>query len=343
MLLKESEVFVNSISNELGKSTNFVENLTESGSICKEESCQNNQYKLINFNKSNFSLKYELINKNFDTLKSKIIENHNNNITIIEKIKKNLKENEISNNEIYDEKNKLAKENTSKSHNIIEQKDKIVKLTSDNEKIKELYNNQKENHSSLKKDYEDLIKKYESLYNDSFNFINNTYNKLKDKFEIDHDNSESSLTKLNEPEVKININFQKIITETTNKISEYLDLILNENLKLNSKENGFIEKIKTLQDQIKNLEDERILLHTRLERLTISKDEELSNLDNTKNEEIKKHRESLYEKINSLTKLLEESNYMMSEYENENIRLKRKCDKLEYNLQMLTDSHIELE
>jgi hypothetical protein len=98
-----------------------------------------------------------------------------------------------------------------------------------------------------------------------------------------------------------------------------------------------------IQNKYKNLEDERTLLLTRVERLTKSKEDELNHLDNSKNEEIKKHRESLYEKINSLTKLLEESNYMMSEYENENIKLKKKCEKLEYNLQMLTDSHLELE
>ena len=84
------------------------------------------------------------------------------------------------------------------------------------------------------------------------------------------------------------------------------------------------------------MEDERTMLLTRVERITQAKEEELNNLDNSKNEEIKKHRDSLYEKINSLTKLLEESNYMMSEYENENIRLKNKCEKYEYNLQMLT-------
>lgn len=85
------------------------------------------------------------------------------------------------------------------------------------------------------------------------------------------------------------------------------------------------------------------MLITRVERLTKTKEDELNQLDNSKNEEIRKHRESLYEKINSLTKLLEESNYMISEYENENGRLKKKCEKLEYNLEMLTQSHIELE
>ena len=101
--------------------------------------------------------------------------------------------------------------------------------------------------------------------------------------------------------------------------------------------------INLLQNQNKNLEEERTLLLTRVERITIAKEEELNHLDNSKNDEIKKHRESLYEKINSLTKLLEESNNMMSEYENENLRLKKKCDKYEYNLQMLTESHLELE
>ena len=47
--------------------------------------------KVINLNKSKFGLKYELINKNFDILKAKIIENHNNSISQIEKLKKKWK------------------------------------------------------------------------------------------------------------------------------------------------------------------------------------------------------------------------------------------------------------
>ncbi len=44
-----------------------------------------------------------------------------------------------------------------------------------------------------------------------------------------------------------------------------------------------------------------------------------------------------------MTNLLEESNQMISVYENENKELKEKLSKMEFNLKMLTSSHIELE
>ena len=51
----------------------------------------------------------------------------------------------------------------------------------------------------------------------------------------------------------------------------------------------------------------------------------------------------LYDKIKSLTNLLEESNKLIKAYETEVTQLKTKNSKLEYNLQMLTDSHSQLE
>ena len=44
-----------------------------------------------------------------------------------------------------------------------------------------------------------------------------------------------------------------------------------------------------------------------------------------------------------MTSLLEESNEMISAYESENRELKEKLTKLEFNLKMLTSSHMELE
>lgn len=44
-----------------------------------------------------------------------------------------------------------------------------------------------------------------------------------------------------------------------------------------------------------------------------------------------------------MTGLLEESNQMISLYESENKELKEKISKLEFNLKMLTNSHLELE
>jgi hypothetical protein len=178
-LLKENELFVNTISNELGKITGFLDSLSETESIYKEEIISN---KIINLNKSNFSLKYELINKNFEILKSKIIENHNNKVHMVEKFKRNLKEQENVNNEIANEKSKYSKDNTNKNQVIIDQKEKLTKLTNEIEKTKEQLSIQKESYEGLKLDYQDLIKKYEVTYNEHNNLINNAFNLLTTQF-----------------------------------------------------------------------------------------------------------------------------------------------------------------
>ena len=91
------------------------------------------------------------------------------------------------------------------------------------------------------------------------------------------------------------------------------------------------------------MEEQNNFLLSRFEENSIAIIEESNKEDKCKIQEIKKHREILYDKINSLTKLLEECNSMISEYETENLRLKKMCQKYEYNLKMLTESHMLLE
>ena len=74
-----------------------------------------------------------------------------------------------------------------------------------------------------------------------------------------------------------------------------------------------------------------------------SMSEQISELQNSKETELLKQKQILYNKIKSLTNLLEESNKLIIAYEIEVTQLKTKNSKLEYNLKMLTDSHIELE
>ena len=175
-------MFVNNIANELGKSSNFFESMNESNSLFKDEIFNN---KVINLSKSNFGLKYDLINKNFDILKGKFVENYNNNFHQIEKLRKNLKQQEMLNTELDEEKNKLLKENNSIYQVTNDQKEKFSKLITEHEKMKELYSYQKDNQVSLKKDCEELNTKYEMIYNEYHNFMNNTFNKLNSKFSKD--------------------------------------------------------------------------------------------------------------------------------------------------------------
>jgi len=95
--------------------------------------------------------------------------------------------------------------------------------------------------------------------------------------------------------------------------------------------------------QINSVNQEKININNQMNELQDQKDNELRRLEESKNEEIRLHRENLYEKISSLTNLLETSNKIINETENENMALKDKLEKLEHNLDMITKSHLELE
>ena len=95
--------------------------------------------------------------------------------------------------------------------------------------------------------------------------------------------------------------------------------------------------------QINTVNNEKSNLNSQLMEIQDQKDHELRRLEDSKNEEIKLHRENLYEKISSLTNLLETSNKIINETEYENTDLKQKIEKLEHNIEMLSRSHLELE
>ena len=142
-------------------------------------------------------MKYELINKNFDILKAKIIENHNNSISQIEKLKKNQKDQESKINELVEEKNKLSKENNSKTQISIELGDKLSKLNAEKENFKNLTLNQKDNLINLKKANDDLNNKYDSIYHEYQNFIINTLNQLNSQFSNEDMTSSKKYSKEN--------------------------------------------------------------------------------------------------------------------------------------------------
>jgi len=112
---------------------------------------------------------------------------------------------------------------------------------------------------------------------------------------------------------------------------------------LTSTEKDLLDKCKLFQMQINTLNSEKNNLNNRIYEVQELKDNELKRLEENKNEEIKLHRENLYEKISSLTNLLETSNKIIHETENENMDLKEKIEKLEHHLEMITKSHLELE
>jgi hypothetical protein len=145
---------------------------------------------------------------------------------------------------------------------------------------------------------------------------NTSKNKTKNKnndFSINNEliNKISSL-------INVNNEMSKILTETNNKNIEYKTK-LNKTLK----ENNDLKNKMSFNDQ--------------------SMSEQIVELQNSKENELSKQKKILYEKIKSLTNLLEESNKLIKGYEIEVTQLKSKNSKLEYNLKMLTNSHSELE
>ena len=189
--LKEKDILLDTFENELGKYIIYLETLINNNNKINDEIV----YSKVITKKLNFS-KFDLINKNFEILKRKVHENHNNKINQIEKLTKNIKELESKNIEKVEEKNSLTNDNYNKNQVISDLNEKLSKLNLENEQIKEIY---KEIHEGLMKENKVLVNKYEKINNDYQNFIYNTFNLLNNKFPNE---DMSSLNNSNESFVK---------------------------------------------------------------------------------------------------------------------------------------------
>lgn len=295
-LVKDNDNFVLVITNEIGQFTSLLESpsLATKG-LLKRGSYSNN----LQFG-SQFSLKYELINKNFEILKNKMIEIYNSSITMISKLEKNNSELDKNSRELQTEKDAQLKELSITRQKLEDLIDRSDELLNENTKLNEEYKNLKQNYVKSKTDYEDVVKRNDAICGEIQVFMNNCYSKLKDKFpdmnlENFPTNSKNDSLSITSGNSSVhNLNYAE-------KILYYLDILLNDYEKLSVNEKEYLESVKLSQIQIKNLDDEKELLKARIERILQNKEDELQRAEVLRTEELKRQREVLYEKISSVS------------------------------------------
>lgn len=189
-LNKENDNFVQIINIEIANFSNFLENITININYSKNLKYQNK-------NSNQFSLKYELIQKNFEILKNKIIENYNSQHSINTKLEKSNFELEKQLNNSQIEKDKMIKDLTYNIQKLNEITDKYEEMASKYERLNETHSNLKETHAKLKTDFNDLNKKNENICQETQLFMNNCVNKLKEKFPDLNDIDNTEPTNLN--------------------------------------------------------------------------------------------------------------------------------------------------
>ena len=195
----------------------------------------------------------------------------------------------------------------------------------------------------MKSELEQITKQNDKLANEYNLFINSIQDKLLlSKVNVPFANDKNIVSPKNKKSSKrnnINIFTQTITSDLVSKISSIV-LLNNELYKKLTDITGKNTEYKTRYNQIAK---ENAELKTKMTYNDQSMSEQITELQNSKQSELSKQKQVLYEKIKSLTNLLEESNRLIKSYETEVTQLKNKNNKLEYNLKMLTESHSELE
>lgn len=185
VLMKENDYFVQHFTKEITDFNCLMENINyakNSYSTCNINLNNSNNAITNNSVSEKFSLKYEILNKNFDGLRKRYVENYNQNLMIINKFEKSLSEIERINKEIMIERDALVKELSVTKQNYKDSANRIDDLNDDNEKMNENYKNLRDNYIKLKNEYEELQNKNENLCQETQLFLMNCNEKLKDKF-----------------------------------------------------------------------------------------------------------------------------------------------------------------
>jgi len=219
MLMKENEIFVQHFTKEITDFNCLMENINYAKNSYASNNLNftNSNPSLINKNSNNsissekFSLKYEILNKNFDALRKKYVENYNQNIMMINKFEKSLSDFERYNKEIISERDALLKELTLTKQNYKDSVTRLEDLSEDHEKINENYKNLRENYLKLKNEFMELQTKNENLCQETHLFLMNCNDKLKAKFpELNTINTNKSQSNKPNNNEGININFNRI-------------------------------------------------------------------------------------------------------------------------------------
>lgn len=224
-LMKENDNFVHYFTKEITDFTCLMENINYNCNIKGASNMPMNPSNINNLNYQSgfdkFSLKFEILNKNFEALKKKYVENYNQNLMTINKFEKSLGDLEKINKEIINERDAVIKEASILKQNIKDLNSRFEDLNEENEKLNDNYRNIRDNYIKLKNEYEDLQVKNQNLCQETHLFLMNCNEKLKEKFpEINSLNANSSNQNKNN---KKNIDNQ-IYSNESNK---YFIFILN--------------------------------------------------------------------------------------------------------------------
>ena len=322
--LKDSDNFVHIVTCEIGQFTNHLESLnTSTKTLMKMPLSSIKSFTSTGIGNS-FSLKYEVIMKSIELLKTKTIELLNSDLISINKLTASLAENEAKLKRFLSEKESSQKDNAILRHKLNEAETQTRDMKNSLDALNESYNKLKDNYLKLKQNYKEYSDKHETINKETQDFIITLHSKLiKEDNQGFNNNNDTVMTS------------NKIIERVSNLLMENSQL-KNEVVELKNKNDKMKENMTQLIEENNDIKNQNSLLEQ-------STNEKLNHIESTKDTELKQQKDILYDKIKSLTQLLEQSNQLILTYEKEVKEHKARNAKLENNLKMLTNSHLELE
>ena len=347
----DNDTFTQIFTTELKNFLNFLESQNISTKIgLKMPISSLPSYLGANLGKG-YELKYEIMIKCISQLKEKILEMLNsilNKVNVINEENTNLDE---KNKNLINEQDNLKKDNQILKDKLNMTYQELYSTKSNYDSLNNEHQNLKINYNNIKTNLDNITKQNEKLSNEYNNLISSIQDKLfqtkvtssninlnlnlpKKGNTARNSNNSKKKTKSENSYIDFNIN-----NDLINKISSLINLNNEMSKKLSETNNQNIE----YKAKFNKLMNENNDLKNKLTYNDQSMTEQITELQNSKENELSKQKKILYDKIKSLTNLLEESNRLIKAYEVEVTQLKNKNSKLEYNLKMLTDSHSQLE
>ena len=276
------------------------------------------------------SLQFGLIKKNFDLIIKKVIDSRKADINTIEKVK-----------EVYEKE----KENSKQLQNKLEEEKKIRNIErSDIIGMDKAITNKQNEIDSLNKKLSELSSMYDKLSKEhsTLQAQINTNNKQEDDF---LDKFITSLSSFLSTHISKSENFpitsfpQFSILDPAEKKKEKIFTsldILTSHISVLDQE---LARSALLAQDCKNMTENLTRQTAELQnKLLEKKNKEKENLS-----DVEKENGVLSQKLEELSNLLQESNKCLEECNEEKELLKEKNQKLEHNLNMLTQSHLEME
>ena len=321
-LIKENDNFVHSITSELSQFTNYLENINAS---TQSPLCYNNNNNVSSSNVVGnvFALKYEIVIKSIEVLKSKVIELINTDLTRINKLTSCNTEIENRNKQLLIDNESIQNENAIYQHKLKETEAQTQEMQNQYTALNNTYINLKDKHIKLKQSYEDILYKNEHNSKETQDVFISLYSKLM--------NEEYLFCNGNDP------------ISTSNKMINQINSIISDNTQLRIEISELKNNNDKMKERLAQLTEENNIIQNKNTLLEQNINEQLNYIESSKESEMKMQKNILYDKIKALSQLLEQSNQLVLMYEKEVKELKCRNATVEYNLKMLTNSHMELE